>query len=390
MARVAFLNIPAQGHVNPTLPLTAELVRLGESVIYFNTEEFRSKVERTGAEFRAYGPALGIRPEHFLLRPTRLAPLLLEAGLRILPDLLEQLLRAQIDYLVHDSVCPWGRFAAQILQVSAVCSTSTFAVKPELFPRPGLGGLPAAIARDFSAHIRLRVAGFKLRKLYPATTGHGIYDVFSNPSGLNIVYTAREFQPRSELFDDSYHFVGPSLDETPQSEPLLAQVGDAPLIYISLGSLLAGRPEFYRAVTDALGGLSEKVLLTAEDAGAVPPNFLVARRVAQLAVLARTRLAITHGGMNSVSEALVHGVPMLVLPHTSEQRLVAERVRDIGAGLVLPQHPSAEELRTGARKVLDDPKFQHAAAKMGEALRAAGGYRRAAAEILNYRVKCGR
>jgi MGT family glycosyltransferase len=390
MARAAFLNIPAHGHVNPTLPVVAELMRLGESVIYFNTEEFRSKIEQTGAEFRGYGPSFAFRPDELLLRPTRLAPLLLETGLRILPKLLAQLRSERIDYVIHDSVCPWGRYAAEVLGLPAISSTTTFAVRPELFPRPGALGLPRAIARDFSAHIRLRAAGFKLRSLYPATTGHGLYDVFSNRSGLNVVYTAREFQPRPELFDDSYRFVGPSLDEAAPTEPLLAQVGDAPLIYVSLGSLLAGRPEFYRVCIEALGGLPEKVLLTAEDLGPVPANFVVARRVEQLAVLARASLAITHGGMNSVSEALSYGVPMLVLPHTSEQRLVAARVREVGAGLVLSQHPDREELRKGVRTVLDDASFRRAAARMGESLKAAGGYRRAAAEILNYRVRCCR
>ncbi len=46
-----FLNIPAYGHVNPTLSLIRELVQRGEEVDYFCTGEFREIIEATGAHF---------------------------------------------------------------------------------------------------------------------------------------------------------------------------------------------------------------------------------------------------------------------------------------------------------------------------------------------------
>src|ERR1019366_2102269 len=55
MATVCMLGHPAPGHINPNLPLMTELCRRGERVVYFATEPFRAKVERTGAEFRSYG-----------------------------------------------------------------------------------------------------------------------------------------------------------------------------------------------------------------------------------------------------------------------------------------------------------------------------------------------
>ena len=45
MSKIIFLNIPAHGHVNPTLPVVQELVRRGEQVRYYNTEEFRPQIE---------------------------------------------------------------------------------------------------------------------------------------------------------------------------------------------------------------------------------------------------------------------------------------------------------------------------------------------------------
>ena len=52
--KVIFFNVPTSGHVNPSLPLTRELVRRGVHVIYYLTEGYRQKIEGTGAEFRLY------------------------------------------------------------------------------------------------------------------------------------------------------------------------------------------------------------------------------------------------------------------------------------------------------------------------------------------------
>src|SRR5687768_14648272 len=54
MAKIIVMNIPAHGHVNPTLPVVKELVERGHQVIYYNTDEFRPQIERTGVVLRAY------------------------------------------------------------------------------------------------------------------------------------------------------------------------------------------------------------------------------------------------------------------------------------------------------------------------------------------------
>ena len=54
MAKYVFLNMPARGHVNPTLAVVQELVRRGQKVSYYLTEEFRDVVQATGAVFQPY------------------------------------------------------------------------------------------------------------------------------------------------------------------------------------------------------------------------------------------------------------------------------------------------------------------------------------------------
>ena len=63
MARIFFFSIPAHGHVNPTLPLVRELTARGHRVIYYETEEFREKIEKAGAEFISIEPYMPPAPE---------------------------------------------------------------------------------------------------------------------------------------------------------------------------------------------------------------------------------------------------------------------------------------------------------------------------------------
>lgn len=51
MKKVALFCIPAHGHTNPMLPVAAELVRRGNTVRFYSFNEFKSKIEATGAEF---------------------------------------------------------------------------------------------------------------------------------------------------------------------------------------------------------------------------------------------------------------------------------------------------------------------------------------------------
>ena len=54
MAKLLFFNIPAYGHVNPTLPVITELVKRGHHVLYYNSDTFEQALKGTGAEFRSY------------------------------------------------------------------------------------------------------------------------------------------------------------------------------------------------------------------------------------------------------------------------------------------------------------------------------------------------
>jgi MGT family glycosyltransferase len=396
MSRIVYFNVPAHGHVNPTLPVASELVRRGHEVTYFNyaSDDFRGPLERTGAEVRMlsglnYDPA---RPDPTLLHPgPHLTAFLLEAAWVFLPTLLSELQRLQPDLIVHDTLCPWGRFAARILGIRSVCTSVMFAFRKDVLPAMRLHKLAWTALRGAGALTRHFWTAAKLRRKY-RLDGLDLVSVLTNRGDLNVVFTSREFQPHADRFDNSYRFVGPSFAPRAAATDFpLDQLSGRRAIYISLGTLHTQSERFYRTCIEAFGGWDNPVVMTVgkhtelASLGTIPGNFIVRPFVPQLEVLRRAALFISHAGMNSVQESLCHGVPLLMVPQTDEQAMVANRAASFSTGLVLRcRDLKVDRLRQKARLVLDDPRFRLQAAAVGESLRGAGGYLRAADEIVRF------
>jgi len=205
-------------------------------------------------------------------------------------------------------------------------------------------------------------------------------------SDLNIVYTSRAFQPRSETFDRSFHFVGPPVgSRTEPPAEFCWPGGMRPIVYVSLGTLFNADAGFYRHCFEAFSGEPLQVIMSVGsrvspgDLGAPPANVTVASFVPQLEVLQRASAFVTHGGMNSVSESLRMSVPMVTVPQMGEQEIVSRRVEQLRAGLYLAKDEvSPDRLRLSVRRLLKEERFRKVAAGLGETLLAAGGIAEAA------------
>ena len=92
----------------------------------------------------------------------------------------------------------------------------------------------------------------------------------------------------------------------------------------------------------------------------------------QLYQVKREPIGINNGGMNSVHEGLFFHVPLVVVPQTLEQKIVALQVVRLEAGVLLEKEQvSAESLRAAAEQVMGDAGFERSAERAGESFRAA-------------------
>jgi MGT family glycosyltransferase len=397
MARVLFINGGSEGHINPTLGVVQELIRRGEEVVYLTAEQFRDRVEPTGAEVITFDGGKFV--EAFLAGGRnpwgRVGGLLRTADI-VIPSVLEQTQGKRFDYMLHDSMFGCGRLFAQILELPAINSCTSFAMQQNSFD-----SMQDRLLRHFPAEVNERAQQefqqlvSHMQAKYKVQVGSA-YEVFCNPAPLTIVYTSKGFQPDGESFDETYKFVGPSVVPRSQGSFDFSHVDTDHLIYISLGTVFNQAADFYKLCFAAFAETKFTVILSVgtqtqmAELGEIPANFIVRNYVPQLEVLQRAKLFITHGGMNSTSEGLYYGVPLIVLPQSADQPMVARRVAEIGAGIHLNQEGlTAGDLREAAERMLQDASIRKACVEIGDSFRTAGGYHRAVEEIFAYKRSLG-
>jgi len=97
------------------------------------------------------------------------------------------------------------------------------------------------------------------------------------------------------------------------------------------------------------------------------PNMAGAEFVPQPAILRQADLVITHGGNNTVAEAIHFGKPMIVLPLFWDQHDNAQRVAETGFGVRLPTYEfEDEQLHDAIDRLLapENPKLREASARL--------------------------
>ncbi|MEW1683437.1 macrolide family glycosyltransferase [Streptomyces sp. NPDC093594] len=385
MSTIAFLNVPLRGHINPTLPVVAELVRRGHTVTYHTTAAFAEETAAAGAVVHLYpgdGPPLAGPPT-----PVTLLEQLARTAVELLPSVLRDLRYIRPDLIVHGAACPWGHVAANELDVPAVSVFTTMAFGPGAPSptRPSAELLAKALSRPRSLLGYARARALLARR--HRTRGLPLVDLVNVRQPLNLVFTSRAFQPCAGSFARIYRFVGPSVGARPHDPAFPLDGLRAPVLYASLGTVFDAGPRALRGFAAALAPLGGTVVLATGRTdpaalGALPDNVLARRFVPQPDILGQAALFVTHGGMNSVNEALYAGVPVLVVPQGADQPQVARRVVELGAGLsVRPGDATDATVRALARRLLTEPRFRQRAAALRTAQRQAGGHRRAADEI---------
>ena len=328
-------------------------------------------------------------------RPTDELPwLLMRTASTVLETELDGFRAERPDYVISDSVTPWGQWTGAILGVPVVTSISTFAFNRRVLRYGAAHGVRPASARAAFSKIRhvskAFLLGQRLRRKY-GVRGPGAIGSVMGHSGLNIVYTSRYFQPCAETFDERFRFIGPMTSRKEAGVFPWDDVRRQVIVYVSLGTLFNDNLNFYRTCFAAFEKDDVQVIVSIgptvskDDLGAPPSNVIVKNHVPQMEVLQRASVFVTHGGMNSVSESLAYGVPVVVVPQMGEQAIVGRRVEELGAGLyVAKDEASVDTLRGSVRQLLTDDRFRRQAAVIRESFENAGGVAQGADAIVTF------
>jgi MGT family glycosyltransferase len=161
-------------------------------------------------------------------------------------------------------------------------------------------------------------------------------------------------------------------------------------VLITVGTMSTGlAADFYQRAAAAVAPLAatvQAIIIGPPDVLPDPPgNVLVVPAVPMLALLPRLDAVISHGGMNTVCEALAHGVPLVLAPMRNDQPVVAAQVVRAGAGIRVPfSRVRPGQLREALVTILDDPSYRRAAERIRNSFAAAGGAPAAAAHLESF------
>jgi MGT family glycosyltransferase len=424
MSTIAFFPEGAYGPTNNCVGIGDVLRRGGHRVVFIVEESFAGTLEAQGFEERLMrlGPASETEEEpgqfwkDFIREtaPVFRTPTIEQLGAFIAPTMkalidgamyVDDRLREIIDELepdviVEDNVCSFAALPACGTPWIRIASCNPAELRDPDVP-PVFSGYPAGDRTGWHAYW----------EEFARTHGdiHAEFDAFCRERGapalpelefihsspwLNLYLYPDEIDYARARPLDGWHNLQASVRATDASwslpEPLAA--GHGPIVYLSLGSLGSGDVELMQTLIDSLAESRYRVIVSMgaqHDQLGLADNMTGAEFLPQTSVLPQVDVVITHGGNNTVTEALYFGKPMVLLPLFWDQYDNAQRIHETGFGVRLDTYGHAPEQLTGALdRLLDDGALRERLGALSRRLQAAPGTIVAAEAI--ERVAAGR
>jgi UDP:flavonoid glycosyltransferase YjiC (YdhE family) len=331
MARITLFMLPEAGHLLPTFRFARQLKERGHEICYATFQEYRNEIETLGFAFTPIFERFSrVGRNNRSMLETKQAvsqwyePLLSQlrnAGTTFIAEMINDITPVQSDLLILDSA----------LGV--------------------LGGLAEHGAAMSSALQRLEC---QLLRISPTFTE--VYQPFPTSEFFErlpeLILCPREFDlPSASRPRHERHFVEPSVFRDRPRIPFSWEKIDRnrPLVYCSFGS----QSQAYRGAIPLLGqivrafhDLPEYQLViasgphcTSSNFGYVPTNIILCSTVPQLEIMSQASVVITHGGLGTIKEAIMTGVPMVVIPFANDQPVNARRVAHHGIGRIVRPAP---------------------------------------------------
>lgn len=366
MKRILFISIPEKGHLNPMIGPAVHLQKRGHTVAFFAGRNVSSQLQRAGLEYvpemlSFEEPASENRGDQFA-RQIRDREWLRGWIKRLLVDAAE----AQVQPL--RSVI--RNFRPDIIVTDPMIYAAIIASHEERIPWVAMSNSLNPVL-DESVHSELLDTVAWLapdrRQLFAR---YGLTPKFSGCDAispwLTIAFATEEFVGHAIA---GVHLVGPSFPPGPRGDE--ADIdwkwlrGDVPIIYVSFGSQIYHQPHLFRKLIEASSHLNVQLIIAAQQLHGspvldpLPPHVMTCGYAPQLLLLPRVSGFVTHGGANSVMEAIYFGVPLLICPLCNDQFHQAHYVQKSGIGTVLNiESATTEQCRAALQEILHDVEIQ--------------------------------
>jgi UDP:flavonoid glycosyltransferase YjiC (YdhE family) len=364
--RVLFTVQPSIGHLHPLVPVAKALEEAGHGVAVCSAPSFGPEVEAFGlthigagldwlasdqSTWGAFPPMPPPGPDFGRFVVTMFADITARS---MVPDLLEIARDWKPDLIVREGMEYGGGITAECLGIphASVAGNAYGAVdSPDVHYFPGnrrLVAQPLARHREQFGLPPDPDVCMPFRHLHMCfTPPRWDGDDVPRPANARFLKHVSALRPNVELPD------------------WVATLPERPTVLACLGTVFNRTPGVLEAITEGLRTEPLNLIVVFgefEDPARFGPQPSTVRLVpclSQPRLLRHCDLLITHGGFNSVKEALAEAVPMVVVPITADQPYSASRCAALGvAEVVEPGGRSPENIRAVARRVLGDPSYR--------------------------------
>ena len=408
---VIFFPESAYGPTNNCIGIADVLRRRGWRVVFIAEESFEGAFVEKGFEERLM--RLGPKPEQeedpgqfwkdfiretapVFQRPTIeqlegfIAPTFeaLIDGARYVDERLAEIIdEVRPDVIVEDNVVSFPALPASGRPWVRIMSCNPAELKDPRVP-PTFSGYPSDDESAWAAYweeYRRALSGL-----------HADFDEFCRERGapplpeLELMHTSPHLNlsiypdevdyPRAAPPDGNWHNLQASVRTTDASYEV--ERGDEPVVYLSLGSLASGDVELMRGLIASLANAPYRVIVSKgpqHEELELPANMTGEEFLPQTSILPQVDVVITHGGNNTVTEALYFGKPMVLLPVFWDQYDNAQRMDETGYGIRLDTYGhDPAELPAAVERLLGDEPLSERLAALSSRLQAARGTERAA------------
>jgi MGT family glycosyltransferase len=411
LGTIVFFPEGAYGPTNNCVGIGDVLRRRGHRVVFILEESFAGTLEEKGFEERLMRLAPPADAEEdpgqfwkdFIREtaPVFRKPTIEQLGEFIAPTfqalvdgakyvderLVEIIDEVQPDVIVEDNVVSFPALPASGRPWVRIVSCNPAELKDPQVP-PTFSGYPAADRDGWDAYWD------EYRRALGAL--HADFDEFCRERGapplpeLELIHTSPDLNlwiypdeaeyPRATPLDGSWHNLQASVRTT--DAPYEVERGDEPLVYLSLGSLASGDVELMRGLIGSLTDSAYHVIVSKgpqHEELELPANMTGEEFLPQTSILPQVDVVITHGGNNTVTEALYFGKPMVLLPVFWDQYDNAQRMHETGFGIRLDTYGhDPAELPAAVDRLLGNAGIRGRLDSLSSRLRAAPGTERAA------------
>ncbi|QRK13298.1 glycosyltransferase [Archangium violaceum] len=381
--RVLFTALAGSGHIHPLVPVAQALQQAGHEVAFATGEAFQKQVEARGFRFFRAG---GSWPQMQQGDAATMA--------RRMEGMMRMSAEARIEHLANNFV---GHFARQMVP-DLVSLASGW--RPDLLVRDSME-FGAAIAGEHLGipHASIQV-GAALPRDYDNPLMTARFDEVRATVGLPpepkqqslYRYLHLCFVPRHYLGGElppTTHFLQSAIFDQSGDERLPAWAeqlgqGGRPVVYVTLGTVFNKVLGVLRTLVEGVREEPVDLVVTVgrdmdpAALGPQPAHVHVERYIPQTLLFPKVDLAILHGGYNSTTSALDHGLPLVLVPIAADQPMNAERCKELGvARVVSPLSMTHESIREAVRDVLRTPSYRENARRFQREARTLPGMARA-------------